>query len=149
VLPLEDAEPECARRTEREAEVLRALARLDLPLRLPELIAVGEDGGRPALVETMVEGALPVHEPLVTPVDPKEDLLGEVFGFLDAATVVFEEVGDRSAEAPEEPLEPPLRRAAALDLAHQDADVVRRRGRWPATDQSSPRIGWSRLGKGW
>ncbi len=54
--PLDDAEPECDLRTEQEAKVLQGLARAELPLRIPELIATLEDDGRPAIVETAVAG---------------------------------------------------------------------------------------------
>ncbi len=56
LLPNADAEPGCARRTRREADVLMALAGCDLPLRVPELVALLDDDGRPALIETRVAG---------------------------------------------------------------------------------------------
>ncbi len=56
LLPNADADPECDRRTRREAEVLKILAGCDVPLRVPELVALIEDGGRPVLVETGVGG---------------------------------------------------------------------------------------------
>ncbi|MCP3995538.1 MAG: phosphotransferase [bacterium] len=56
LLPNTDAEAGCDRRTRREAEVLRTLARCDLPLRVPELVALIEDEARAVLVETVVDG---------------------------------------------------------------------------------------------
>lgn len=54
--PLSEPDPDCDRGTEHEAKVLAGLAKADLPLRIPELIDILEDDGRPALVETAVEG---------------------------------------------------------------------------------------------
>ncbi len=56
LLPNADAESGYDRRTRREAEVLRILPRRDLPLRVPELVAMIDDGGRPGLIETRVAG---------------------------------------------------------------------------------------------
>ncbi len=56
LLPNADAEAACDHRTRREAEVLEILARCELPLRIPEPVALLEDDGRPVLIETRVAG---------------------------------------------------------------------------------------------
>ena len=54
--PLAELDPECDRGTEREAKILTGLAEAGVPLRIPELVAIVEDEGRPTLVETAVAG---------------------------------------------------------------------------------------------
>jgi aminoglycoside phosphotransferase (APT) family kinase protein len=56
------ASPEHEARTRNEAEVLSRLAGYDLPLRIPRLVAVADDDGRPAAILTGVFG---------TPLDPQ------------------------------------------------------------------------------
>ena len=56
LLPNADAEAGCDHRTRREAEVLKMLARCDLPLRVPELVALLDDDGGPVLIETRIAG---------------------------------------------------------------------------------------------
>ncbi len=56
LLPNADAEAGCARRTRREAETLKALARCDLPLRVAEWVALLDADGQSVLVETRVAG---------------------------------------------------------------------------------------------
>jgi aminoglycoside phosphotransferase (APT) family kinase protein len=56
LLPRRDAEPSFDERARFEAGLLTRLAALDLPLRIPRILGLLSDAGRPALVETVVHG---------------------------------------------------------------------------------------------
>src|SRR3954471_1466442 len=56
LLPRPDAERSYDERAWSEARLLTRLASLDLPLRIPKILGLLSDGGRPAILETAVHG---------------------------------------------------------------------------------------------
>lgn len=56
LLPRPDAEPSFDERARSEARLLSRLTALDLPLRIPKILGLLSDGGRPAIIETAVHG---------------------------------------------------------------------------------------------
>jgi aminoglycoside phosphotransferase (APT) family kinase protein len=56
LLPRPDAERSFDERARSEARLLTRLAALDLPLRIPKVLGLLSDGGRPAIIETAVRG---------------------------------------------------------------------------------------------
>lgn len=56
LLPRPDAERSYDERAWSEARLLTRLASLDLPLRIPKILGLLSDGGRPAIIETAVHG---------------------------------------------------------------------------------------------
>jgi len=56
LLPRPDAERSYDERAWSEARLLTRLASLDLPLRIPKVLGLLPDGGRPAIIETAVHG---------------------------------------------------------------------------------------------
>ncbi len=56
LLPRPDAERAFDERAWSEARLLTRLASLDLPLRVPKILGLLSDGGRPAIIETAVHG---------------------------------------------------------------------------------------------
>ena len=56
LLPRPDAERSLDERAWSEARLLTRLASLDLPLRIPKILGLLSDGGRPAIIETAVHG---------------------------------------------------------------------------------------------
>jgi aminoglycoside phosphotransferase (APT) family kinase protein len=56
LLPRRDADRDLGARTSREARLLEQLARLDLPFRVPEVIGLVPEDGRPVLVRRFLDG---------------------------------------------------------------------------------------------
>jgi aminoglycoside phosphotransferase (APT) family kinase protein len=56
LLPRREAEPSFDERARWEARLLTRLASLDLPLRIPKVLGLLSDDGRPAMIETVVHG---------------------------------------------------------------------------------------------
>jgi aminoglycoside phosphotransferase (APT) family kinase protein len=85
LLPLRAADPEFDARVRFEAWLLDRLARIELPFRVPRLLGVLPDAGRPALIETFVTG-IPLdlrsgRQPAVCPWEVVAEVAAAVHGF--------------------------------------------------------------------